>query len=77
MKVVTDNLRSHGLAWYGHIISREESHATRRKYNIEANRKDIRVHADSAKGDMGKEAVSTGITTNRRKIAKVPTLYKV
>jgi hypothetical protein len=68
---VTDTMRSNRLAWYGHIMQRDESHITTTVMSMNVDGYPSRVRPgkrwmDRVKDDMKIEGVSMEMTRNRR-----------
>jgi hypothetical protein len=72
---VTEKMRSNRLAWYGHVMRRDESHITKRVMSINLDGHPNRSRrkkrwTDCVKDDMRKKGVSMEIKSDRREWKK-------
>lgn len=72
---VTEKMRSNRLAWYGHVMRREESHVTRKVMNMNVDGYRSRGRPkkrwmDCVKDDMCRNGVSTDMAEDRKEWKK-------
>uniref|UniRef100_A0A2A4JJS9 Uncharacterized protein n=1 Tax=Heliothis virescens TaxID=7102 RepID=A0A2A4JJS9_HELVI len=69
---VTEKMRGKRLSWYGHVMRRDESHATKRmlSMNVDGLRgrgRPKKRWMDCVKDDMSKKGVNVSMTSDREK----------
>jgi hypothetical protein len=73
--LVIEKMRSNWLAWYGHVMGRDESHITKRVMSMNVDGLPSRSRLkkrwmNCVKDDMRVKRVSMGMTSDRRERKK-------